>query len=168
MGGEGKAGRCVGREGSVCEGGELAAVIELTANLWDMEGNWLVITTNGDVNRRGEAVMGRGVAAQAKFKFPHLAWMLAEGMKQEGNHVMAWQPFHIITFPVKHHWHEQADLDLIGRSCEELVNQVTMTPLEPPIFMVRPGCGNGGLDWAEVKYVCDGWLDDRFFVVERP
>jgi len=71
---------------------------------------------------------------------------------------------------VKHHWRERADLILIERSARELVDFVTDLWERGPatICLVRPGCGNGGLDWKDVRPVLAPLLDDRFMVVERP
>jgi hypothetical protein len=44
------------------------------------------IPTNGDVNRWGQAVMGRGVAMQARERFPGIASVLA-GYLASGNNV---------------------------------------------------------------------------------
>lgn len=147
-------------------------MLELTGDIWEQHeaGNWIVITTNGDVNSRGEAVMGRGVALQAKQRLWRLARSLGTNLKPpDSNHVMVWPDYRIVTFPVKHHWHERADLELIERSCLELVGNMSIYHLPPPpVYLVRPGCGNGGLDWAVVQPVVDCYLDDRFVVVERP
>jgi len=35
------------------------------------------------------------------------------------------------------------------------------------VYLVRPGCGNGRLDWRDVKKVLLARLDDRFVVVEK-
>lgn len=141
---------------------------EVAGDLWDWHdaGLWLVVTTNGDVNRRGMAIMGRGVAAQAALRYPALPELLAERLK-EGNYLNDFWPFRLITFPVKHHWHDTADLELIERSCQELVDLVTRGSLPTPVVLPRPGCGNGGLDWAVVRPVVAALLDDRFVVVER-
>jgi len=40
-------------------------VKEVDGNLWEIEADWRVITTNGFVKKDGRAVMGRGVARQA-------------------------------------------------------------------------------------------------------
>jgi len=41
---------------------------EVIGNIWNYynKGNWIVITTNGTIKKNGEAVMGRGVALEAK------------------------------------------------------------------------------------------------------
>lgn len=127
--------------------------------------SWIVITTNGSVRKDGACVMGRGVAKQAALKFPMLPFELGKCLKSEfGNTVYMFMQYKILTFPVKHNWREKADLNLIEKSCKELVKEA---PRQDNIYMVRPGCGNGGLDWKDVKPVLEKYLDDRFTVVER-
>lgn len=153
---------------------------EITGNIWEAHelGHWVVITTNGIVNSRGRAVMGRGVALQAALRFPALALDLGERLRRHGNWLHWFPPYRIVTFPVKEHWRDQASFGLIARSAKELsvwLDQVTseplgpalLTPIRPPIFLVRPGCGNGGLDWSQVKPMIEPLLDNRFVVVER-
>ena len=148
------------------------------ADLWSVQADATVITTNGIINARGECVMGRGVARDARDRFrpahsTSLAVLLGSLIKGEGNHVHDmghWDSehtdFHIVTFPVKRHWRDQADPDLISRSCEELLLMADRMSWST-IAMVRPGCGNGGLRWQEIEPLCEAWLDDRFTVYEK-
>ena len=139
---------------------------EINGDIWDYhkKGYWVVITTNGYIRKDGACVMGRGVAKEAARKFPMLPFEIGRSIQQFGNHVFACNPdTRIIAFPVKHNWWEKADIQLIERSCQELAE----FPQELTYYMVRPGCGNGGLDWLDVKPVLKRYLDDRFIVVER-
>ena len=152
---------------------------EVRGNIWDFhnQGHWIVITTNGTVRKDGACVMGRGVAKQAADKFPKIPYILGERLMSwnRNNHV---QPlditYRIICFPVKHNWRDAANLELISRSCAELVTCIDNFevccpddfPAEGKIYMVRPGCGNGQLDWKDVKPILEKYLDDRFIVVE--
>lgn len=140
---------------------------ELIGNLWDYETSGiLVITTNGALDKHGNCVMGRGTAAQAKRKWPLLPKLLGDRIRHDGNHV------HLITrglasFPVKHHWADKADVDLIVRSTRELVALVDIMPPGTRVFMPRPGCGNGGgLTWEAVKPIL-AHLPDEYFIVNR-
>ncbi len=145
---------------------------EITGNLWDyVNEGYIVITTNGALNSRGECVMGRGTAAQAKNRYPGLARRIGKMIESYGNHVHLFQMDTeegemLVTFPVKHHWDESADAVLIGRSVVELKNLVQRTHANK-IFLPRPGCGNGGLSWNTVGPFLRDMLDDRFTVVER-
>ena len=140
---------------------------EIKGDIWDYyaKGCWIVITTNGTVKKNGEAVMGRGVALEAKQKFPGIAADLGIPLSRIGNHVF-WLEDRIFSFPVKHEWYQKADIKLIERSCLELENLTTDKKVEK-IYMVRPGCGNGGLDWKDVKPILEKYLDDRFIIVEK-
>jgi len=144
---------------------------EATGNIWMVTCDAIVIPTNGDVNRHGEAVMGRGLALQAARRYPLLPKVLAHLMRELGNRVLdCYRPRHcptIITFPVKHHWSEPAQLDLIERSARELV--ALADHLEyGRVALPRVGCGNGQLDWTDVQPILERYLDDRFILVSLP
>jgi len=66
---------------------------------------------------------------------------------------------------VKHKWWEKADLGLIYQSTQELVKVADREDFKT-ILLPRPGCGNGGLYWDDVKPAIDGYLDDRFLIIE--
>ena len=144
---------------------------EATGNIWRLACDAIVIPTNGDVNRHGAAVMGRGLARQAAQRWPLLPKVLANLLREHGNHVMdVWKPRRLptlLTFPVKHHWHESAELDLIERSAQELVALVDRLEYRQ-VALPRVGCGNGALDWKDVQPILERHLDDRFILVSIP
>ncbi len=143
-------------------------MIEIYGNLWDQDGP-KVITTNGSVNSKGRAVMGAGVAVQAKNKYPTIDYVLGLRLQDRGNnvHVLFVNMETIFTFPVKHHWYEKADPLLIAKSASQLLSKVNLYAGDKrKIYMPRPGCGNGGLTWDEVKPLLTPILDDRFVIVE--
>lgn len=150
---------------------------EIRGDIWDYhkQGHWIVITTNGNVKENGEAVMGGGpksIALQAAKRFPDLPCLVGALIKKEGNHVFMGYSHYLLTFPVKHNWWEKADLALIERSTKELYTlwmEESKGGLggKEEVYMVRPGCGNGRLDWKDVKPILEKYLDDRFIVVER-
>jgi hypothetical protein len=148
-------------------------MIEAEGDLWDFHaiGAWVAITTNGFVKKNGEAVMGRGVAKEAAQRFPWLPAQLGERTLSAGNHVQIFSHIRLFTFPVKHHWHEPADPDLIVQSARELrgfLDDPGVLRLPKRVYLVRPGCGNGQLRWEDVRPLIAPILDDRFIVVERP
>lgn len=136
---------------------------ESKQNLWDYPAEYRVITTNGFVKADGKAVMGRGCAKEAAKKYPKLPGWLGIHLLNSGNKVHLF-PDKIITFPVKHNWWEEADLTLIERSTMQLLELCDGIEAES-IAMPRPGCGNGKLDWEQVKPILEYHLDDRFIVV---
>jgi len=148
-------------------------VKEVQGDIWDFykKGHWIAIPTNGSVKSNGEAVMGRGVALQAKLKFPELPEKVGRGLstylnyygKDHYNRPQYYQPIRIATFPVKYSWQDKASLDLIEYSCNVLVNNFQM--FGKPLYLPRVGCGNGGLSWEAVKPILERCLDDDFVVV---
>ena len=143
---------------------------ETKGNIWDFydQGYWVAIPTNGTVKENGEAVMGRGVALQAKQRFTDLPRVLGKSIQFCGSIVivLGTPPFlnyRLVSFPVKRNWWEKADLKLIEDSCRSLA---TSWAEGMSVYMPRVGCGNGRLSWKDVKPILEKYLDDRFVVVE--
>lgn len=143
-------------------------MIELEGNIWDFHkaGFPIVITTNGDFNSRGENVMGKGIALQAKQKFPELPGRIGEHLKKHGNRVGYFSPYRLFSFPTKNSWKQNSDIVLIEQSARHLEIAAGWLNFDR-IYMVRPGCSNGKLKWEEVKPVIASYLDDRFIVVQN-
>lgn len=130
------------------------------------DGYYIVIPTNGYVKNNGECVMGKELALQAKTKFPCLSLDLGEQIQKYGNVVFGLRRYRLFTFPVKHNWWEKANLDLIKKSCKELLTIVhyNFSDIPKPVYLPKVGCGNGKLEWKDVKSILEGILDDRFVV----
>lgn len=171
-------------------------MLEAYGNIWDLFKDYdaVVITTNGFVKTNGEAVMGRGIALEAKEHFDNLPERLGLAIREEGNRVFIFPHYYnrvstklssvyrgfdfqnmgrVITFPVKPimgangkpGWSVKAEIGLIETSCKQLIELLDKTPWISKVIMPRPGCGNGGLKWEDVKPVIEPLLDDRFTVV---
>lgn len=139
-------------------------MVEVTGNLWDYPATFRVITTNGYIKKSGECVMGRGCAREAVDRYPGIQRKLASWIREGGNHVY-WLYHDLITFPVKHNWWEKADLDLIKKSTGELQEIGKFLPTAT-FVIPRPGCGNGKLQWVDVKPVLSV-LSDRYKVITK-
>ena len=91
-----------------------------------------------------------------------------ENLRKYGNCINILVPLEdgrkVVSFPVKHNWHETADIELIIRSCREAMCRTANYP-EEKFLLPRPGCGNGGLSWEDVKPMIEPILDDRFYIV---
>lgn len=133
----------------------------------------ICITTNGIVKRDGHAVMGAGIAKQANILF-HCSRDLGNLLRACGNHAFHLglkyaygHMYHVFSFPTKHNWRDNSNLDLIRQSAEELVelcNQHRITTC----YLPPAGCGLGSLDWeTQVKPVLAPILDDRFIIILR-
>lgn len=122
-----------------------------------------VIPTNGSRNASGNAVMGRGLALDARRRYPQLPYELGKRLSKE-NRVYHFPDWQLFTFPVKHTWFENADLHLIGRSCQQLNLQLLLGNFKD-VYIPRVGCGNGKLKWEHVKPVLDKYLDERYIIV---
>jgi len=148
---------------------------EIKCNLWDFQhqGFPVVITTNCNTNSRGEAIMGKGIALEAKKHCPGLPKKLGEHIDRYYDAVKYFPEYNLYAFPTKYNWWEKSDIKLIERSTRQLlaiVDRQCYFYHEKPekykkIYMVRPGCSNGQLDWEDVKPILNQYLDERFFVV---
>ena len=97
-------------------------MLEVTGNIWSYLGkaDVICVTTNGIIRTDGTAVMGRGIALQAKQKFPDIEKLLASQLKTYGNTpaflmngCISPNITQIWSFPTKNHWRDPSDLSLI-------------------------------------------------------
>ena len=140
----------------------------VTGDIWDHPADVVCIPINGFIKRNGAAVMGRGVALQAKDKFAGLEFTVGDHLKWEGNVVglIDWFEHWFLLFPTKHHWSQPSDLDLIETSARQL-REIALAAPDTTYVLPRPGCGNGGLDWEEVGPRIAGLLPDNVHVIDR-
>lgn len=138
------------------------------ADLWTTPADARCLTTNGDTRADGAAIMGRGVALQAKSRYVGLHFRLGEQLRLAGNVTqIIWTPpgeSPLVAFPVKYHYKDWADLDLIVKSAQQLVTLADAQGWKS-IVLPRPGCGSGRRHWQEVRSRLWMLLDDRFLVV---
>ncbi|RRQ27384.1 Appr-1-p processing protein [Rhodococcus sp. Eu-32] len=122
-------------------------------------GNLLRADTDALVNTVNTVgVMGKGIALQFRRAYPDMFKAYATASKAgevQLGHVHVWEtgaldgPRFIINFPTKGHWRAASKLRDIEAGLSDLTrvireNNITSIAI-PPL-----GCGNGGLDWADV------------------
>jgi O-acetyl-ADP-ribose deacetylase (regulator of RNase III) len=104
-------------------------------------------------------VMGKGIALQFKHKWPanFRAYEAAckAGEVRPGRMFVfdagaLARPHFVINFPTKDHWRGKSTLAFVRDGLADLIAQVQQLGIQsiavPPL-----GCGNGGLNWAEVR-----------------
>lgn len=129
-----------------------------------------VITVQGDLLKQLDVdaivntvncvgVMGKGIALQFKKKWPDNFKLYAEACKVGAvkpgrmfvydSGALA-RPKFIINFPTKDHWRGHSRIEFIHDGLNDLIAQIKAHQITsiaiPPL-----GCGNGGLDWREVR-----------------
>lgn len=122
-------------------------------NMFESDADCLVNTVNC------EGYMGKGIAYQFKMRFPenNRSYVKAcrTGMLTIGKmHYYIEEGITIINFPTKDKWRENSKMEYIKEGMEaflELIPKLNVKKIAiPPL-----GCGNGGLEWQEVKTVIE-------------
>ncbi len=155
-----------------------------TGNMWSAydDADLFVISTNAAIKRNGALVMGRGIARQARNRFPGLDTALGQqilsvcgnpsaslrpGQGQYGLIVSPrWPEARLGAFQVKQHYSQPASLELIRHSTAMLCAWCT----EQPTSMVAvnfPGIGNGRLRREDVLPIV-AQLPDKVTIWEYP
>ena len=134
-------------------------MINLTrGNILEAETEALVNTVNC------VGTMGKGIALQFKHRFPQ-NYKFYERACKDGDVRLGRMsifatgsfigPKYIINFPTKNHWKGKSRTKDIECGLVDLVTHVKMLGITsiavPPL-----GCGNGGLDWAEIRPMIEG------------
>lgn len=139
---------------------------------------YIVIPTNIGWKADGTNVMGRGLARLVASRYPKLPADYGAACKLQGEKakcvVWAGPDVNLILFPVKPlnkeaphmSWKSPASLEIIERSAKNLAGLGEVLPGDLPIAVPAVGCGNGGLDWSDVKPILEKYLvSDRFIMV---
>jgi hypothetical protein len=136
-----------------------------TGNMWDTYSttDLFVITTNSFITaeRFGHderLVMGRGIALEARNRFPDIDRRLAKLIKSKcghlGRYYLVIDPAtHIAAFQVKQDWRNPADTALILGSTNALIRWLAVGATDAGTLRVAlnfPGIGNGRLSRADV------------------
>lgn len=124
-----------------------------TGNLLEDQAEALVNTVNT------VGVMGKGIAFQFKQAFPEI-FREYEKASKKGNIEVGQMnvvptnaivgPRYVINFPTKKHWREKSQMIYVEEGLKSLVQVIRDLNIQsiaiPPL-----GCGNGGLNWTDVK-----------------
>lgn len=138
-------------------------MLELTkGNILEADTEALVNTVNT------EGVMGKGIALQFKKKFPKMyddyraaceAGEIVPGRMHVFEQTEMLNPRYIINFPTKRHWRSRARMEDIKTGLialkQEIENRGIRSVAVPPL-----GCGNGGLDWRNVRPTIERGLSE--------
>jgi O-acetyl-ADP-ribose deacetylase (regulator of RNase III) len=145
-----------------------------------VQGNLLSAPVDALVNTVNEVgVMGKGIAAMFREAFPHNTEEYERAAKMREIRVGKMfvtenptidGPRWIINFPTKKHWRKPSRIDWIRDGLKDLVRVIRERGIKsvalPPL-----GCGNGGLNWPDVKAEilrALGPLEDVDVVVYEP
>lgn len=148
---------------------------ESFGDIWELAGSKplpiVCVTTNLQVSNTGRAIMGAGIALEAREKFPGLDKVYGRNLAKNRSAFFmgAWSDeyglkYTLIMFPTKDHWRDNSIPKLIVQSAIDLTVMVDALGLQD-IHLPRPGCGMGGLKWENVKPLLDEIMDDRFIAV---
>ena len=118
-----------------------------------------------------EGVMGKGIALQFRDRFPstyfehyrgackakrvHLGQMHVHDRGQLVDDGPRW----IVNFPTKGHWRAKSRMADIDAGLQDLARWIRHEGIKS-IALPPLGCGNGGLDWGEVKPLIERVLAD--------
>lgn len=109
-------------------------------------------------------VMGKGLALEFKKRYPK---MFDEYKKQcDNRQLVVWRPIlwkgedhWILNFPTKRHWKDPSQLIFIEVGLSNFVRLYELYEISSIAFP-KLGCGNGGLDWEDVKPIMEKHLQN--------
>ena len=112
-------------------------------------------------------VMGKGVAAEFKKRFPgnfeKYAAACSENKVKPGKMFIfktgQMFPSYIVNFPTKQHWRGGSRMEYVEDGLKDLITKIKRRPIRsiaiPPL-----GCGFGGLKWSEVRPLIERSFED--------
>lgn len=109
-------------------------------------------------------VMGKGLALEFKNKYPEMFVKYKELCKNNSLSVgklMLWydSDYWLLQFPTKENWRNPSKIEYIEKGLATFVKRYSDYNISSIAFP-KLGCGNGGLNWTEVKDVMEKYLSD--------
>lgn len=127
-------------------------------NLLDSKATILVNTVNC------VGVMGKGIALQFKQRFPEMFEVYRQTCKAGGYspgvcRMCTTSGKTIINFPTKNDWRNPSQMEWIQSGLIQIKNYLMKNP-SVSIAFPPVGCGNGGLNWEEVRALMEDTFKD--------
>lgn len=145
-------------------------------NMWTAydEADYFLITTNSFLKGNGALVMGRGIAREARDRFPGLDHAFGSAIGSRCGHLgyyhllfgSFWKQPKLGAFQVKSHYQNEASMALIQETVYRLRTAAYLEPAKS-FHLNFPGIGNGNLLRAVVLPTLD-ILPDNVFIWELP
>ena len=133
------------------------------------EGNLLEADVEAVVNAVNTVgIMGKGIALMFKDRFPAnfeayvracAAGEVRVGIMYVTENKELFGPRWIINFPTKTHWRVKTRIEWVEEGLKDLIRTIVEKDIRS-IAIPALGCGNGGLDWREVRPLIVSALQD--------
>lgn len=121
-------------------------------DMWSAFGRGVFMITTNPIRRKdGAVVMGRGIALEAKTRFPSLPYDFGDALERSPTpigYIGDYNGTSVYWFMVKDHWRNPASLEIIKDSVEMLDYYYGFT--DERVDLNFPGIGNGHLSREEV------------------
>jgi O-acetyl-ADP-ribose deacetylase (regulator of RNase III) len=134
-----------------------------------MQGNLLDAKADALMNAVNEVgVMGKGIVLMFREAFPENMRAYAAACKSGDVKVgrmfvtetgSSAPPKWIINFPTKKHWRSRSKMEWVQEGLKDLVRVIRAKEMRS-IAMPALGCGNGGLEWPQVKAEIEAAMSD--------
>ncbi len=119
------------------------------------------VTTNSFIKKDGRLAMGRGVALEAKIRFPEIDSDLGSKIHHlEQYGVIFLEKWSIGAFQTKSHFRDPSPLSLIELSTKKLAELIEVYNWEE-VALPFPGIGFGGRKIWEVLPILEAYLLDK-------
>ena len=125
-------------------------------NIFESPAQTLVNTVNT------VGAMGKGLAKEFKRLFPQMFreyQKLCEAGRLQTGKLWLYPTPHkwVLNFPTKKHWRHPSQVDYVGKGLQAFVSNYDRARISSVAFP-QLGCGNGELDWSDVKPLMEKYL----------
>lgn len=108
-------------------------------------------------------VMGKGVALEFKKRYPEMFYeyqKLCKEKKYDIGSLLLWRKAEkwVLLFPTKRHWRQPSRMEYIEAGLKKFADNWDRLGADSIAFP-RLGCGNGALDWEDVRPLMEKYLE---------